>query len=201
MELYGIASSRARRALWTLVEAGVEFSFHKVDLAAGDHRKPAFLAINPNGKVPALVDGDLILFESGAICNYIAQKFPEAKLLPQPDTKEAALCQQWIFWVVAELEQPLWSMGKHRFALPAEQRLPQMLEVAAFEWQGPATVLADHLDGREYMIGELFTVADIMVAHTLNWARGFEVPLGSDVTETYLDRMIARPGFEKTLEY
>jgi len=59
MELYGIASSRARRALWTLVEAGVEFSFHKVDLAAGDHRKPAFLAINPNGKVPALVDGDL----------------------------------------------------------------------------------------------------------------------------------------------
>ncbi len=201
MELYGIASSRARRALWTLVEAGAEFSFHKVDLAARDHRKPAFLAINPNGKVPALVDGDLTLFESGAICNYIAQKLPEAKLLPQPDTKEAALCQQWIFWVVAELEQPLWSMGKHRFALPAEQRLPQMLEVAAFEWQGPATVLADHLDGREYMIGELFTVADIMVAHTLNCARGLEVPLGSDVTEAYLDRMIARPGFKKALEY
>lgn len=201
MELYGIASSRARRALWTLVEAGAEFSFHKVDLAAGDHLEPAFLAINPNGKVPALVDGDLTLFESAAICNYIAGKFPQARLLPQPDTKEAALCQQWMFWVVGELEQPLWSMGKHRFALPAEQRLVRMLEVAAFEWQRPAAVLADHLDGREYMVGESFTVADIMVAHTLNWARGFEVALGSSVAETYLDRMIARPGFRETLKY
>ena len=201
MELYGIAASRARRVLWTLVEAGAEFSFHKIELGSGEHRKPAFLAINPNGKVPAFVDGDITLFESGAICNYIAQKFPEAKLLPQPGTREAALCQQWIFWVVAELEQPLWTMGKHRFALPPKQRLPQMLEIAAYEWLSPAAVLADHLDGREFMIGESFSVADIMVAHTLNWARSFEVPLGSDVVEAYLDRMIARPGFKKTLEY
>jgi len=68
MDLYGVASSRARRALWTLEEIGAEFTFHKIDMGKGEHRQPAFLSINPNGKVPVLVDDDITLFESGATC-------------------------------------------------------------------------------------------------------------------------------------
>ncbi|MDH3450937.1 MAG: glutathione S-transferase family protein [Gammaproteobacteria bacterium] len=201
MELYGVASSRARRALWTLEEIGAEFTFHKVDVGKGEHRQPAFLAINPNGKVPVLVDGDLTLFESGAICNHIALQHPQAHLLPEPGSRDAALCQQWLFWVVSELEQPLWNMAKHRFVLPQELRLPAMLEVAAFEWRRPAEILAEHLTGREYMVGESFSLADIFVSHTLNWARGAKVDLRSDVAEDYLDRMLARPAFKRTLDY
>ncbi len=201
MELYGVASSRARRALWTLEEIGAEFTFHRVDIGKGEHRQPAFLAINPNGKVPALVDGDITLFESGAICTHIAQRYPEASLLPEPGSRDAALCQQWLFWVVSELEQPLWNMAKHRFILPKELRLAAMAEVATYEWQRPSEILAAHLAGREYMVGDRFTLADIFVGHTLNWARGVKVDLGGEVTEGYLDRMLARPAFQRTLEY
>lgn len=201
MELYGVASSRARRALWTLEEIGAEFTFHRIDMRKGEHRQPAFLAINPNGKVPVLVDGDLTLFESGAICNHIALCHPDANLLPEPGSRNAALCQQWIFWVISELEQPLWNMAKHKFILPKELRLAAMSDVAAYEWQRPSEILAEHLAGREYMVGDTFTLADIFVGHTLNWARDVKVDLGGDVTNDYLDRMIARPAFKRTLDY
>jgi len=76
-----------------------------------------------------------------------------------------------------------------------------MRDVAEFEWQRPTDLLAAHLAGREYMVGESFTLADIFVAHTLNWARGVKVDLRSDAAENYLDRMLARPAFKRTLEY
>ena len=201
MKLYGMASSRTRRALWTLEEAGAEFTYHEIDLRKGEHRQPSYLSINPNGKVPALVDGDLTLFETGAICNYIAGKYPAAHLLPDPASHDAALCQQWIFWVIGELEQPLWTMAKHRFVLPEQRRVPAMIDVAAFEWQRPGRILEDHLAGREYMVGDAFTLADIFVAHTLNWARGASVDLPGDTIGSYLDRMLERPAFKRTLEY
>ncbi len=201
MELYGVASSRTRRVLWALEEIGAEFTFHKVDLSKGEHRKPAYLAINPNGKVPAFVDGDITLFESGAVCNYLALKYPNARLLPEPGSRDAALCQQWIFWVISELEQPLWSMAKHRFVLPEARRIPAMLELAAYEWQHPSSILAEHLAGRDYMVGNAFTLADIFVAHTLNWARGAKVALPGAAAEDYLERMLARPAFERTMNY
>ncbi len=201
MELYGVASSRARRALWALEEIGAEFTFHKIDLMKGEHRQPAYLAINPNGKVPAFVDGDITLFESGAVCNYLALKYPQARLLPEPGSRDAALCQQWIFWVVSELEQPLWNMAKHRFVLPEERRIPEMVDVALFEWQQPSGILAEHLADRDFMVGDAFTLADIFVAHTLNWARGAKVDLPSPASEAYLDRMLARPAYQRTLEY
>lgn len=199
MKIYGAASSRARRALWACEEAGAEYTFHAIDLRAGEHTKDAYLAINPNGKVPAMVDGELTLFESGAIVHYIAREYPEAKLLPELDTPDYARCLQWLFWVVTELEQPLWSMGKHRFALPEAHRVPEILECAAYEWLRPAEILAGALEGREFLVGDHFTVADVLAAHTLAWARGFKVPLNSDVLEDYLDRMLARPAFQRTL--
>ncbi len=201
MKLYGVASSRTRRPLWALLEAGAQFEFRKLDLAAGEHRGAQFLAVNPNGKVPALVDGDLTLFESAAICDYVANRFPAAGLLPEPGSRELALCRQWMFWVVGELEQPLWNLAKHRFALPREWRIQRMREVAEYEWQAPAAVLARHLEGREFMVGATFTLADILVSHTLNWARGAGIALGADVSEAYLERMLARPAFQRTLEY
>ena len=138
-----------------------------------------------------MVDGNITLFESGAICNHIAMKYPQANLLAEPGSRDAALCQQWIFWVVSELEQPLWTLAKHRFILPEDKRVPAMRDVAEFEWQRPTDILTAHLADREYMVGDSFTLADIFVAHTLNWARGAKVDLRSDTAENYLDRMLA----------
>jgi glutathione S-transferase len=198
MKVYGSISSRTRRILWTLEEAGLPYTLHAIDLRAGEHRTPEYLAMNPNGRVPTLRDGDLVLFESAAIAMHVAAKAPESGLLPPVGTRDWSLVQQWMYWVCTELEQALWSMGKHRFALPPAQRIPAMLDTAAFEWARATPVLAAALEGREFLVGDGFTVADVFAAHTLMWGRGFKAPFESEVLDGYLDRMVARPAFERT---
>jgi glutathione S-transferase len=196
MLLYGTIASRTRRCLWTLEELGIEYKFHRVDLTKGEHRGPDYLRLNPNAKVPTLVDGEFVLFESAAICQYLARKTPGSRLLPDgTDPRESARHDQWMSWVLTELEQPLWTMVKHRYALPESLRIPEMLEVAQKEWRRPARVLAEHLEDREFMMGEQFTLADIFVGQTLHWARGTKVELGSGSVEEYADRVLARPAF------
>jgi glutathione S-transferase len=98
MKLYGFGPTRSLRALWGLKELEADFEFVPVNLAAGDHRRPDFLRLNPAGKVPVLVDGDLVLTESAAIVMYLADKYPDKGLLPA-DLKErprptAGLCSR-----------------------------------------------------------------------------------------------------------
>lgn len=201
MDLYGVAGSRTRRCLWALEEAGLPYKFHHVDFRAGEQRSPAYLAMNPNGKVPVLKDGDLCLFESAAICNYIGDKVPEKGLTPASGTVERALYDQWMFFVIGELEQPLWNIGKHKFALPKEWRRPEMFEVAAYEWTVAAGVLAAQLGARETILPDHFSMADVMIGHTLSWARMFKVPLGHDNLERYADALLARPAYQRTDKY
>ena len=198
LTVYGAISSRARRVLWTLEELELPYTFVPVNLRSGEHRTPEYLAMNPNGRVPTLVDGHLVLFESAAIALHLATKAPERGLLPESGTADSALHSQWMFWICTELEQALWSMGKHRFALPASYRIPRMMETAEFEWARAAPILAAALDGKEFLVGDRFTVADIFAAHTLNWGRGFKAAFGSEILENYLDRMLSRPAFGRT---
>ncbi len=194
LHLYGAPASRTGRCLWTLEEVGAEYSYTKLDFRKGEHKAADFVALNPNAKIPVLVDeeADLVLFESAAICQYIARKFPDAELLPSAP-RELALHDQWMYWIVSELEQPLWSMGKHRFALPAQYRVPAMLDTALFEWHQAAPVISAALDQSEYLVGDRMRLVDILLAHTLMWARMFRVPFGFASMERYLDAMLARP--------
>jgi len=202
--LHGAPSSRTRRCIWTLEEVGAEYEFRAMDLAAGDHHSAEYLALNPNGRVPTLVDAanDLVLFESAAICQYIARKFPESGLLPADGSRSQAIHDQWMFWVTTELEQGLWSMGKHKFALPREQRIPNMLDTAMFEWNRATPVLATALEsGGPYLLGSEMHLVDILVAHTLLWARGFNVPFGHKVLEEYLELMTSRDSYTRAKRF
>ena len=116
MKLYGFGPTRSLRALWGLKELGLEFEFIPVNLQAGEHRRPEFLALNPAGKVPVLVDGDLVLTESAAIVLYLAEKHPEKELMPTR-LEQRAQVYRWVMFAMTELEQPLWRMAKHRFVL------------------------------------------------------------------------------------
>jgi glutathione S-transferase len=193
MTLYGCPRSRSLRAAWALEEAGAEYGYEFVDLMAGKGRQPPYLALNPGGKVPLLMDGDLTLTESGAICIHLGDRYPDSGLVPASGTPGRATCYRWCFFVVGELEQPLWTMAKHSFALPEKVRVPEVKATAAWEWSKAAKVLAEGLGDREYIAGDGFTAADIMVAHSLAWARAVEVPLEHDNLEAYADRMLARP--------
>jgi glutathione S-transferase len=197
--IYGYPFTRSTRATWALEEIGVEYDFVSVDLSKGEHKQPAFLKINPGGKVPALVDGDLILTESAAIVTYIGEKFPASGLVPADITNRAHYFQ-WNFFNMTELEAPLWVRAKHTSMFPEERRVPAVAESCLWEFYRANAVLAQHMEGREYAVSDRFTAADIMLCGTLNWARKSEISLESPVLDAYADRILARPALAKARE-
>ena len=197
LQVYGCPNTRSTRVVWALEEAGAEYDYHKIDLLAGAGRRPDYLALNPGGKVPTLVDGELVLTESGAICTYIGDCFPGSGLTPPAGSPERTRYNQWCFFVISELEQPLWTIAKHRFALPEKRRVPAVIETAVWEFAVAAKVLVIGLGEREYLVGERFTAADLLAAHTLAWARANKLLPADSRVEAYADRLLARPAWER----
>lgn len=198
LKIYGFPNTRATRVLWTLEEAGAEYEYVKVDLLKGEGRQPPYLELNPGGKVPTLVEEDFVLTESAAICTYIADRYPAAALAPAPNTRQRARYDQWCFFVIGELEQPLWTLAKHRFALPEKRRVPAVFETATWEFSVAAKVLDAGLGDREFILGDRFSVADLLIAHTLAWAnKAYKLPLHSERLESYAERLLARPALTR----
>ncbi len=144
MKLYGFGPTRSLRALWSLRELGVHFDFEVVNLVAGEHQRPEFLRLNPAGKVPVLVDGDLVITESAAIVLYLAEKYPEKKLLPA-DLRTRAQVYRWVMFAMTELEPPLWRITRHTALLPEDKRLPQDVALAREDFARMATVFEQHM--------------------------------------------------------
>jgi len=192
MKLYGFGPTRSLRALWGLRELGVEFEFEPVNLMAGENRSPEFLALNPAGKLPVLVDGDSVITESAAIVLYLAEKYPEKGLLPK-DLRERAQVYRWVMFAMTELEQPLWRMAKHTAILPEDKRLPQDVPLAREDFLAMADVLERHMDGRRFIVGDRMTAADCVTAYLMDWANFDHLIDGFPNLRAYLDRMYARP--------
>jgi len=185
MKLYGYRNGRTLRAAWALEEVGAEYEYVEVDLKRGEGQKPWFLAINPAGKVPVLIDGEQVITESAAICLHLAEKFPASRLLPAAGSPERTECFRWISFILTELEAPLWTIAKHRFALPEERRVPAAIDSATWEFGVAVRVLEGGLNRRLFLAGDALTVADILAGHTLSWAKSARFELASDL-ERYL---------------
>lgn len=196
MLLYGLGPSRSLRASWALEEAGVPWKYIKLNARAAEHRQPSYLAINPAGKVPALVDGDVVVSESLAIVTYIGEKFPESQLVPSSLAQRAQYFR-WCAFAISELEQPLWLMGKHSFALPEEYRVTGLEKTATYEFQKAAQVVATALGDQEFILGSTFTGADILLGHTLSWARYQKFTIEHDNLNDYANRVLGRPAFAR----
>jgi glutathione S-transferase len=192
MKLYEFAPTRSIRARWTLQELGVEFEAVSVNLLAGEHRRPEFLAINPAGKVPVLVDGDMVLSESIAIAVHLAEKYPEKGLAPTDPCARAQL-MRWLLFTTTELEQPLWRITRHTRLYPEDRRLPGDVALARDEFAAMAKVLDRHMEEREFIVGDSVTVADFVLAYTLDWAQILGLLEDLPRLEGYMMRMYARP--------
>ena len=191
MKLYGFGPTRSLRALWGLKELGVEFEFIPVNLQAGAHKRPEFLAINPAGKVPVLIDGDLVIPESAAIVLYLAEKYPEKGLMPAGLAQRAQV-YRWVMFAMTELEQPLWRMAKHTFLYPEDKRLPQDIELARADFTAMAAVLERHMAGRQFIVGDRMTAADCVTAYLMDWANERQLLDGFPNLKAYLQRTYAR---------
>jgi glutathione S-transferase len=192
MKLYGFGPTRSLRALWGLKELGVDFEFISVNLVAGAHKHPEFAALNPAGKVPVLVDGDLVIPESAAIVLYLAEKYPEKRLMPTL-LAERAQVYRWIMFAMTELEQPLWRIAKHTFVYPKEKRIPADIAIARDEFRDMAQVLDAHMQGREFVVGDQLSAADCVIAYLLDWANEQSLLDECEHLRSYLQKMYARP--------
>jgi len=192
MKLYEFAPTRSIRVRWTLQELGVEFESVPVNMIAGEHRRPEFLKINPAGKLPVLVDGEVVLTESVAIVLYLAEKYSDKGLVPM-NLRQRAQLNRWLLFAVTELEQPLWRIARHTTLYPEDRRLPGDVALAREDFEVMADVLEEHMNGRQFVVGDAVTVADFVLAYTLDWAN--EVRLLDDFPrlQAYMERMYARP--------
>lgn len=194
--LYSFPKTRGRRVTWMLEELGENYEFKLIPRGENGFKSEAFLKINPAGKVPAMQDGDLVLTESAAIVTYLGDKFPNKGLVPVAGTAERGKYNQWSYFVLTELEQALWTIGKHRFALPEDKRIPAIFETAAWEFQQALKLLDKGLADNDYILGDRFSAADILICHTLNWGIRFEQPIEQDKLKAYQKRINSRDALQ-----
>jgi glutathione S-transferase len=196
MKLYYVPKTRASRPRWVLEELGVPYELVRLDPARAETRSAEHLERHPLGHVPVLEDRGQGIFESGAICLHLADLFPEKRLLPPPGSVERGLAYQWVLFSMTEMEPPL-------IALSAEARKPEAERDTAATAQArdrfrkAADVLEVALRNRQFLLGDGFGVADVMVGGTLAWAKGFKLLEGLPSVEAYLARLRERPAWQR----
>jgi glutathione S-transferase len=182
LKIYGIGASRAARPLWAALELGLSFEHIPTPYAGGATRTPEFLALNPNGHIPVVVDerpeGALTVWESMACALYIARVHgnPDGQSITPANAREEAEALRWSFWTVSELEKDALTVLMHRMAMPPDQRKPELADQAESRLKVPLAVLEKHLQtqtahGEAYLAANRFTVADVCVASVASWVR------------------------------
>jgi glutathione S-transferase len=195
IKLYGVPQSRALRPRWALEELGVPYQL--VPVGIGETRSAEFLKLNPNGHIPVLVDGEVVLWESMAINLYLARRYGEGSLWPAAAADEGRTFQ-WSFWAMTEVEAALLAALMHRRLLPEDQRDAGKAAEAERKLAAPFGVLDGALRGRAHLLGESFTIADLNVASVLVWATMARLELGAwPQLAAWLPRCTGRPAFAR----
>jgi glutathione S-transferase len=180
MKLYYAAQTRAIRPLIMLEELGVPYEIVLIDFKGGEHKGVEYRKIHPHGQLPALQDGTLTMFESAAICSYLADKFPDKRMAPALGTVERGMYYQWMFYSVAALET---------YALDRE-RMKESYQV-----------LDGILGTQEFILGNKMTAADVMVGSGVVWIDArHKMLVDFPALEAYTSRLIARPSFQRAFE-
>ena len=188
MKLYFAPRTRSTRPHWMLEELGVPYEIVIVDLAAKENREPGYLRVHPLGQVPALIDGDVIVFESIAICMYLADKYSERGLAPPVSSRLRAPYYQWLLLCPSTIEPAIGRWSQHSGDVPEAER-----EKARARFAEAAEVLARALATGPYLLGGSFSTVDVIVGSNLNWARRVGLLDGRAVLSDYVDRLLARP--------
>ena len=190
MKLYWSPRSRSFSSLWLMEETGQPYERVLTDISKGDQKKPEYLAINPMAKVPALRDGDATLAEAAAICAYVVERYPEARLAPPPGDIRRAKYLYWLFFSPGCIE-------------PAIVQLATKIEMnpVAAGW-GEAQRVFDVLDAAlskgPWLLGDSFSAADVMIGSGLNYAvRLFKMVPARPSFDAYIARCAARPAFQR----
>ncbi|QLG88493.1 glutathione S-transferase N-terminal domain-containing protein [Chitinibacter bivalviorum] len=201
-QLYYYPNNASLAPHMLLEEIGAPFKLELVDRTQQAHKSANYLRLNPSGRIPVLVDGDLVIFEAAAICLYLAEQHPEANLLPAIGTPQRAHTLQWLMYLTNTLQTELltyfyperWTTDQaalEQVRVKAEERIGEMLDLLG----------AQLADGRSWFIGEQYTLVDAYLGMLCRWTRNLNRP-ARDLPQLapYLQRLLARPAVQRALK-
>ena len=193
--IYGLSASRAFRSIWAIEECGIEYN-HVPTSFRGDTQHPDYLAINPNGRIPALQDGDITLFESMAINMYLARTYAP-HLIPQGAEAEAKTWQ-WSIWGISEIEPLQMQIVVQKFFTPEDKRKDSVIAGATKALARPLTVLNNLLGYQQYLLGDEFSLADLNLAGVMDLLSMVEFDLSEFAhVERWLGQCRGRDSFAR----
>ena len=196
-KLFGISGSRAVRALWGIEEVGIDYEHVPVSYGP-DSKTDSYRAVNPNGRIPALIDGDLQLFESMAINLYLAKRYGGA--LYPATAQDEAKTWQWSVWAISEIEPLQMQIVIQKLFTPEEKRNPKVSEGAAKGLQRPLRVLDAALADRDWLVGDHFSVADLNVASVMLLLQRIDFSYAEHAhVQRWADACYARPALARAL--
>lgn len=188
-----------------LHELGVPFELQRVDRAAGQHKTPAYLRLNPNGQIPVLVDGDLVLYEAAAICLHLVDTHPQAGLAPALGSAERAHFYKWLVWMTNTMQAMLMHyFYGDRLVDPGHLEAVAQIKAHAQARVGECLVQLDNVlarQGGEWMLGGRYSALDSYAWMLCRWTRGFDQRPARAYPHIapFLQRMLERPAMQRTI--
>ena len=190
IKLFGFTPTRSKRVKWMLQELDVPFEdINKRELIGSDELRAA----HPQAKVPAITDNGRPLFESFAICTWLADSHPDRGLIAPSGTWERALHDQWGAFVMTEVEAHLWSWARNTFVYPEDKRSEEVIAQAKMELAKSLKVLDDHFGANDYFVAGKFTAIDVFAGFVTNWAERMEMCGDCANVRAYTARLKQRP--------
>ena len=194
-------SVNVQKALWCLAELDIAYERIDAGMQFGRNNEPDYLAMNPNGRVPTLVDGDFVLTESRSIMQYLASKKPESGLLPRDEAARADVTR-WQFWDAAHFSPQMGTLafekvlkGMMGLGEPDGSKVQEALN----NFRRFAAVLNKRLEGKKYVVGNALTIADLTLASSLMYAKQVEIPLAEfPNVQAWFSRISELDGWKKT---
>lgn len=192
-EVYCTKRSRGFRVLWALEEIGAAY-----ELIQMKPRTDEAKALNPSGKIPFIKVEDTILTDSVAIMTYLADH--HGKLTFPAGTVKRGVQDGFTQFACDELDGTLWTAFRYTFGLPEDMLKPEIKTPLIREFKQAIKRLEARLGDNEYVMGDTFTIADILIVHSCTWARNFDFEIGSDRVDAYIDNAMKRPAYKRAQE-
>lgn len=198
LKLYHAPKTRSVRVMWLLEELGIDYELCQMPFSKDKLQSEEYRKINPLGRVPAIDDDGAVMFESGAIVQWILEKYGEGRLQPKPGTPERAGFLQWIHFSESHAMAGFSDIFQHNMLLPPDERVPEIAKRGSIKAAESLEVLEKALEGSEWLCGDEFTAADIMVGYVVFSAK--MIGMINDKLpnlKAYWERIKERPAFQK----
>ena len=196
MKIYHVPGTRSVRPVWLAFELGLKIDVEIIDFSSEYRDSKAWRDISPAGKVPALVDGDLKMFESGAMVDYILARYGEGRLAPSLESQDYAKYRQWCWFAEATLIRPL---GLYRLLRARSEPVDSLIDEAQRKFADSLQAVELCLHDRTYLLGEEFTAADVMMGYSLALVERLLTDEQHNI-RNYLSVLAQRPAYKRVAQ-